>query len=111
VGLLACRYHGQNQPEPVGSFAAAATFAPAPIAATLNRAKLVLPTPPGSITHCPADFEEQIVLLFVYADTRVLNVNVAPAGCEFAINGDRGEFTPQSVLSTLEATLGHDREP
>src|SRR5262245_40071176 len=57
-GLLACRFHGLNQPQPVGSFAAAATFAPAPIAAALNGAKV--PTA-GAVYHCPADFGEVIV--------------------------------------------------
>jgi hypothetical protein len=94
VGLLACRYRLAS------SFAAAATIAPAPIAAALNGAKIV-------VTHpaCTDELADTIVLRFVYADARVLTINVDTSGCGFASNGDRLVFTPQSVFSTLKATL------
>lgn len=105
VGVLACRYRGLMQPQPVGSFAAAATFAPAPIAAGLNSAKQI----PYPISFdCPPDAFEVIVLRFVYANGHTLTVKVSASGCLFATNGDRTVFTPRSVLSTLEAILGHD---
>jgi hypothetical protein len=92
---------------PVGSFAAAATFAPTAIAAGLNHAT----APPSGIVHFPLDWEDVIMLRFVYADQRILTVNVSATGCRIACNGDRGVVTPLSVLSTLEATLGHDPRP
>jgi hypothetical protein len=98
VGLLACRYIG------TGPFAAAATFAPTPIATALNRAKIFVLAPNEG---CTVELSDSIVLRFVYANARTLTVNVETFGCRVASNGDRVVFTPQSVLSALEATLGH----
>ena len=108
IGLLACRFHGLNQPQPSGSFAAAATFRPAAFVTALNSARRVAS---GPALSCPVDLGERIVLQFVYADRHVLTVVVASSGCRFADNGDHRVFTPQSVLSTLKATLGHDELP
>jgi hypothetical protein len=107
VGLLACRYHGIDQPQPAGSFAAAATLAPTAIAAALNQAT----PPPSGIVHCPLDWQEVIVLRFVYTDPRILTVNVNATGCRVAYNGDHSGVTPLSVLSTLDSSLGHDPLP
>jgi hypothetical protein len=104
VHLLACRFHGKNQPQPEGSFAGSATFPPAAIAEALNQATV----PNSDPINCPADAGEVIRLRFVDANARILNVGIGTQGCRFASNGDRTVFTPQSVLSTLEATLGHD---
>jgi hypothetical protein len=111
VGLLACRYHGAGAWQPPGSFAVSATFAPTPIATALNHATVPPPIPVGSVIHCPFDLGEVIVLRFAYANRQILNVNVSPLGCRFANNGDRGVITPQSVLTSLVATLGHERWP
>jgi hypothetical protein len=108
VGLLACRYHGLGQWQPPGSFAASAAFRPAAFAAALNHAKVPVA---GAIYHCPFDQGEMMVLQFVYAGGHVLSVNVEPMGCQFANNGDRSAFDLGSVVSTLEATLGHDPRP
>jgi len=105
VGLLACRFHGLNQPQPEGSFAAAATFAPANFVTALNKATGLRP----GAGACPVDFGEVIVLRFVYANEHILNVDVRTTGCALADNGDKSSVTPISVLTTLEATLGHDR--
>src|SRR5262249_49360675 len=86
VGLLGCRYHGLGQFQPLGSFAVSATFAPAPIAAALNGAKVPAP---GAPYFCPAGFGEVIVLRFVYANRQILTVNLDPAGCTWATNGNR----------------------
>lgn len=107
AGLLACRFHGLNQPQAAGSFAAAATFAPANFVTALNGATV----PPIGAGACPVDFGEVIVLRFVYANGHMLTVNVDPAGCTWATNGDRTVYTPQSVLSALGAIVGLDPRP
>jgi len=57
--LLGCRYHGDNQPQPVGSRATSASFAPGAIAAELNAAR---PVPKVINFMCPVDFGETVLL-------------------------------------------------
>jgi hypothetical protein len=111
VGLLACRFHGRGQPQPDGSFAAAATFRPSNFVTALNRPQPPVKPAPGIM--CPVPTGGVIVLRFVYADGHILNVNVYPNpfGCSSVDNGKHSAELPQSVLSTLEATLGHDELP
>ena len=103
--LLGCRYHGDNQPQPVGSLATSATFAPDAIAAELNAAR---PVPKVINFMCPVDFGETILLIFGDPSGSRLTVSIATAGCEFATNGDRRIFTPAATLTRLETVLGHD---
>jgi len=103
--LLGCRYLGDNQPEPAGSLATSATFAPDAIAAELNAAR---PVPKVINFMCPIDFGETILLIFGYPNGSRLNVSIASAGCRFAANGDRSVFTPAATLTQLERVLGHD---
>ena len=104
--LLACRYYGFNQPQPVGTFARSARFASSPIAAALNAARRV---PKGETFSCPADFAETMVLLFGYPDGSTLTVTASTGGCGFAHNGDLTVWMPGATLARLEAVLGHDR--
>jgi hypothetical protein len=103
--LLGCRYHGDNQPQPVGSRATSASFAPGAIAAELNAAR---PVPKVINFMCPVDFGETVLLIFGYPDGSRLTVSIATAGCEFATNGDRRIFTPAATVTRLETVLGHD---
>ncbi len=103
--LLACRYYGLNQPQPVGTFARSARVASAPIAVALDRARRV---PKGETFSCPADFAETIVLLFGYPDGSRLTVTASTGGCGFAHNGDLTVWIPGATLARLEAVLGHD---
>ncbi len=103
--LVACRYHGFNQREPVGTLAATARFAPEPFVTALNRAPHV---PNGAVFHCPLDAAEVIVLHFGYANGETLAVTVSTQGCGFASNGDLRIRTPATVLDALQARLGRD---
>jgi len=103
--LLGCRYHGGNQPQPVGSLATSATIAPDAIAAQLNAAR---PVPKVINFMCPIDFGETILLIFGYPNGSRLTVSIARAGCRFATNGDHRIFTPAATLTRLETALGHD---
>jgi hypothetical protein len=103
--LLACRYHGLNQPQPVGTFARSARVASGPIVVALNGARRV---PNGEAFNCPADFAETIVLLFGYSDGSTLTVTASTGGCGFAHNGDLTVWMPGATLARLEAVLGHD---
>jgi hypothetical protein len=108
IALLACRYHGLNQPEPADSLAKSASFPPGPIAVALNAQPAI---PPGFVSSCPADFGETIVLLFGYADNSRLIVSIGTAGCRFASNGDRFVHADPAALDRLEAVLGRDPLP
>jgi hypothetical protein len=111
TALLACRYHGLNQPEPIGTLAKAAGFDPGPIAAGLNSQPANPPGPPGAVHSCPADFGEVIVLLFAYDDTSTLTVSISVAGCRDADNGDRGVPADPATMDELQAVLGKDAFP
>lgn len=102
VTLLACRYHGFNQPEPMGTLARSATFPPT-LASALNQARAA-----GPLYGCPEDSGETILLIFGYADGSRLLVDVHTRGCRTATNGDRTVVTPDAVLSELEEILGQD---
>jgi hypothetical protein len=106
--LLACRYHGFNQPQPVSSLAKSARVPPEPIAAALNLAPRIQN---AAVYHCPIDFGETILLLFEYPNGSRLTVSLALGGCRFASNGDRTVSAPPAVVASLEAALGHDRTP
>jgi hypothetical protein len=100
--LLACRYHGLNQPQPAGSLAKFAHLSAAPLAAVLNT---LPPIPKGAVFNCPIDFGETILLLFAYPDGTQLMVSIEMGGCGFASNGDR---TVRPPIARFEAVLGHD---
>jgi hypothetical protein len=106
VALLACRYHGYNQPEPSGSLAKFAHFAPAPFVTALNAAR---PVPKGAY-NCPMDANETILLLFAYANGSRLTASIDTMGCEFATNGDRTVSTPTPTMGHLQAVLGRDHD-
>jgi len=103
--LLACRYHGANQPQPAGSLAKSARFTPGPIVSELNSARRV---PTGVAYNCPASFGDTILLIFQYANGSRLTISTPTSGCQFATNGDLSVFTPTATLTTLEAVLGRD---
>jgi hypothetical protein len=106
TALLACRYHGLNQPEPAGALAESAFFDPAPIAEALNAQPVI---PPNAVYNCPIDFGDSIVLLFRYTNDSRLTVSVKESGCRFASNGDRVVQELDSVtLNRLQAVLGKD---
>jgi hypothetical protein len=106
--LLACRYHGLNQPEPVGSFAKSARFDPATIADALNAQPVI---PPNANYLCPIDFGDTVVLLFGYSDNSRLAVRIGTTGCRFASNGDRVVRIDPATLNRLQAVLGKDASP
>jgi hypothetical protein len=103
IALLACRYHGLNQPDPAGSLAKSAFFDPAPIAGALNAQPVTL-----AIYGCPIDFGDTIVLLFGYSDNSRLAVRISTTGCRFASNGDRVVRIDPATLNRLQAVLGKD---
>ncbi|MGO9874078.1 MAG: hypothetical protein ACLPVY_09790 [Acidimicrobiia bacterium] len=105
VALLACRYHGYNQPEPIGSLAGSAHFAPGPFVTALNTARLV----PKRAYNCPLDAGERMLVIFAYDNGTRLTASIETMGCGFATNGDRSVFNPTAMLEHLEAVLGHDR--
>ncbi len=106
VGLLACRYHGFNQPQRIGSFARAAELPPSPIALGLNASQR---PPPAIASGCPNDSFEWYMLYFSYRDGRALLVRVSHGGCRYVTNGDLTlEFPPAEVTRVLEVTLGSD---
>ncbi len=107
VTLLACRYHGFNQPEPIGTFARGARL-PAP---EIARGLDATPRPQSNVAiNCPADFGEKYLLYFGYKSGPPLVVEIAHGGCRYVTNGDLTlPFTPVSVAQRLEAALGQDR--
>ena len=104
VALLACRYHGYNQPQPSGSLAGSAHFAPGPFVTALNTA---LPVPDRAY-NCPMDAGERMLVIFAYDDGSRLTASIETMGCGFATNGDRSVVDPTATLEHLEAVLGHD---
>jgi hypothetical protein len=106
IVLLACRYHGFNQPQRIGSFARAAELPASPIARGLNTSQR---PPPGIASGCPNDSFEWYMLSFSYRDGRALLVRVSHGGCRYVTNGDLTlEFPPAEVMQALEAALGSD---
>jgi hypothetical protein len=105
TALLACRYHGSNQPEPLGSLAQSARFDPGPIAAALNAQPVALPVP------CPSGTGDDILLLFAYADGSRLSILAETSGCQFAMNGDRLIRIDPTTLEQLQAVLGKESSP
>jgi hypothetical protein len=108
TALLACRYHGLNQPEPLGSLAKSASFPPGPIATALNSQPAV---PPGTRSSCPDDFGDNIFLIFAYADGSRLVILVGTSGCRYTLNGDRVIHMDPVALDQLQAVLGRDGSP
>ncbi|MDQ1481471.1 MAG: hypothetical protein QOI44_2332 [Actinomycetota bacterium] len=108
IALLACRYHGLNQPDPAGSLAKSAFFDPATIADALNAQPVI---PPNANYLCPIDFGDTIVLLFGYSDNSRLAVRIGTTGCRFASNGDRVVRIDPATLNRLQAVLGKDAPP
>jgi hypothetical protein len=104
--LLGCRYQGSNQPEPQGTLVASMTLPASKIASGFDDARVISPT--GPARHCPADFGEQIVLVFGYPDGTSLHVIVEAGGCGDATNGARTVLTPPVLASQLRGALGHD---
>jgi hypothetical protein len=106
TSLLACRYHGFNQPEAQGTLATSAELAPGEIAARLN----AIPIPPADapLPNCPADFGEKYMLWFGYSDGSALLVSVDGAGCNYVNNGDLLVPFGGDVLPLLEGPLGHE---
>ena len=104
--LLACRYHGFNQPQRIGTFATAARLSASLIARGLNATRR---PPAGIVPNCPADFGETYMLWFVYPDGSRLLVRFDHGGCRYVTNGDLNfPFPPTAVTHRLEAALGQD---
>jgi hypothetical protein len=104
--VLACRYHGFNQPEPHGTLAASAMLPPTDIVAALNA--VPIPAPGAPVPYCPADFGELYALRFGYSSGPALVVTVQGAGCAYADNGDLHAPFAGTAQSQLSAALGHD---
>ncbi len=107
IALLACRYHGFNQPQPIGTFARSATTLPvSQIAHDLN----ATPRPTSTIVpFCPNDSGETYMVYFSYRDGRPLLVRFDNGGCHYVTNGDLTlPFAPERLTLRLEAALGQD---
>lgn len=104
--VLACRYHGFNQPEAHGSLATSASIPPADVAASLNA--VPVPALGAPVPNCPADFGEMYALWFGYPAGPPVLVTVQRGGCAYANNGDRRAPFASAVVSQLSAALGHD---
>ena len=104
--LIACRYHGLNQPEPRGTLAATASLPASTVASAFNAA---VPLTPGEpLPACPNDSSEEALLIFRYANNSRLLVTVDMSGCGWTTNGDRTAWTPPALRMRLQAGLGHD---
>ena len=103
--LLGCRYHGLNQPQPQGTVAAAKMLPTSEVASEFDDARVI--SPGGPVPSCPADFGEQIMLVFGYADGS-FRVTVDAGGCGYATNGARTVLTPPLLAGQLRLALGHD---
>src|SRR5438093_1128479 len=77
--LLGCRYHGLNQPQPQGTLATSKALPASEIASAFDDARVI--SPAGPARSCPADFGEQIVLVFAYASGTPFRVTVEAEGC------------------------------
>jgi len=109
ITLLACRYHGFNQPQPIGTFARSAAGLPASsVAHELN----ATPRPTTSVVpYCPNDSGETYMLYFSYRGGRPLLARVDSGGCRYVTNGDLSRpFPPVELSLRLEAALGRDVE-
>jgi hypothetical protein len=106
ITLLACRYHGFNQPEPIGTFARRGQLPAPEIAGALD----AMPRPTSNVVaNCPADFGEKYLLYFSYKSGPPLVVQVAHGGCRYVTNGDLAiPFAPVDVTQRLEVALGED---
>jgi hypothetical protein len=105
--LLACRYHGFNQAQPIGTFATSAELPASDVAAQLNQTPI--PAPGAPIPNCPADFGEKYMLWFRYADGVPLLVSFDHGGCLYVDNGDlRAPFPPVAVTRLLQSALASE---
>ena len=86
IELLACRYHGFNQAQPIGTLATRAALPASDVAGELNQTPI--PTHEAPIPNCPADFGEKYMLWFRYADGVPLLVSFDDGGCRYVDNGD-----------------------
>jgi hypothetical protein len=105
--LLACRYHGFNQAQPIGSLASSSLLPANSIARELNDAQPVPSYPHG----CTLDSGDEVLLIFGYRDGSHLEADVSTSGCAYASNGSRSVEVPGAVLDTLQARLGKDTVP
>jgi hypothetical protein len=106
IALFACRYHGFNQPQPIGTLAHASELPAAFVAHELNATRR---PPPGAVYHCPAEFGETYMLYFSYRGGRPLLVRFNHGGCLYVTNGDLTlPFPPPQLTQRLEAALGQD---
>lgn len=106
IALLACRYHGYNQRQGVGTLATAADLSASVVARELNASRKPLP---GEVSNCVIDFGETYELYFVYSDGPPLLLRFDHGGCQTVTNGDLTDFPPVEVARQLEAALGSDR--
>jgi hypothetical protein len=107
IALLACRYHGFNQRQPIGTFASSSTaLRVSQVAHDLN----ATPRPTNDVVpNCPNDSGETFVLFFSYREARPLLVRFDNGGCRYVTNGDLTlPFGPLGLTLRLEAALGQD---
>ena len=107
IAVLACRYHGFNQPQPIGTYARSAANLPAArVAHELN----ATPRPTSNVVpDCPNDSGETYMLYFSYGRGRPLLARVDRGGCRYVSNGDvTRPFAPLGLSLRLEAALGRD---
>jgi hypothetical protein len=105
VTVLICRYHGFNQPEPIGTLASSRLVSARPLAAELDAGE-----PVGNVLRsCPADFGDVTLLVFEFRHGHRLLVTVHGSGCRIATNGARSAYAPPDALLRLEKLVGQDR--
>jgi hypothetical protein len=110
--LLGCRFHGSNEPEAAGTLASSKALPASEVASAFDDARVI--SPAGPVLHCPADFGEQIVLVFGYADGTPLRVSVEAQGCGDATNGarpcSRRPYSPVSFASPSVTTPSDQKD-
>ena len=107
IALLACRYHGFNQPQPIGTFASSTTeLQVSQVAHELN----ATPRPTNGVApNCPNNSGETSMLYFYFREGHPLLVRFDNGGCRYVTNGDLTlPFGPVGLTLRLEATLGQD---
>jgi hypothetical protein len=105
--LVACRYHGLNQHQPVGTLARSEKLSPRQVAQALDNAE---PVPSGGVFNCPADFGEVVILRFDYASGPAVLVKINATGCKFATDGEAMVWTPGALQAQLAESLGLDTQ-
>ena len=104
--VLACRYHGLNQPQPSGSLAGATVLPASAVARVVDSTPILPPGAPSP--NCVEGTGERYVLQFTYRAGPPLTVYVTNDGCIDVDNGDLSGLAPAALTAQLVAALGSD---